>query len=196
MPLCRYPLTLRLRYSRVRGRRQSKFLASSSTGGARNFYPEGGINAPPEAVCFLMSTASLTGSRAVFQYAAGALPREALARRIRLLFKCRGARCKPAPAAMPREKLRPTPPSAHRRPDGQKMPAKAGIFSAFVTLSSTLRPGGCPPEQFPWLSARRGCGRPPPSFFPFLPAGAPQSWLQPHRQGFPSCGYKEFPERR
>ena len=28
-----------LRYSRVRGRRQSKFLASSSTGGARNFYP-------------------------------------------------------------------------------------------------------------------------------------------------------------
>ena len=27
------------RYSRVRGRRQSKFLASSSTGGARNFYP-------------------------------------------------------------------------------------------------------------------------------------------------------------
>ena len=176
MPLCRYPLTLRLRYSRVRGRRQSKFLASSSTGGARNFYP--------------------TGSRAVFQYAAGALPREALARRIRLLFKCRGARCKPAPAAMPREKLRPTPPSALRRPDGQKMPAKAGIFSAFVTLSSTLRPGGCPPEQFPWLSARRGCGRPPPSFFPFLPAGAPQSWLQPHRQGFPSCGYKEFPERR
>ena len=28
-----------LRYSCVRGRRQSKFLASSSTGGARNFYP-------------------------------------------------------------------------------------------------------------------------------------------------------------
>ena len=28
-----------LRYSRVRGRRQSKFLALSSTGGARNFYP-------------------------------------------------------------------------------------------------------------------------------------------------------------
>ena len=37
-----------LRYSRVRGRRQSKFLASSSTGGARNFYPcTVGFRAPP-----------------------------------------------------------------------------------------------------------------------------------------------------
>ena len=47
-----------LRYSRVRGRRQSKFLASSSTGGARNFYP--------------------TGSRAVFQYPSDARPPKAL----------------------------------------------------------------------------------------------------------------------
>ena len=46
MPLCRSPLTLRLRYSRVRGRRQSKFLASSSTGGARNFYPSIRSEAP------------------------------------------------------------------------------------------------------------------------------------------------------
>ena len=39
-----------LRYSRVRGRRQSKFLASSSTGGARNFYPYTvGFRAPPVA---------------------------------------------------------------------------------------------------------------------------------------------------
>ena len=30
-----------LRYSCVRGRRQSKFLAASATGGARNFYPMG-----------------------------------------------------------------------------------------------------------------------------------------------------------
>ena len=35
-----------LRYSRVRGRRQSKFLASSSTGGARNFYPSIRSEAP------------------------------------------------------------------------------------------------------------------------------------------------------
>ena len=47
-----------LRYSRVRGRRQSKFLASSSTGGARNFYP--------------------TGSRAVFQFPLDARPPEVL----------------------------------------------------------------------------------------------------------------------
>ena len=78
MPLCRSPLTLRLRYSRVRGRRQSKFLASSSTGGARNFYPKGGINAPPEAFGFLLSTASPMGSRAVFQYPSDARPPEAL----------------------------------------------------------------------------------------------------------------------
>ena len=79
MPLCRFPLTLRLRYSRVRGRRQSKFLASSSTGGARNFYPKGGINAPPETVWFLISTASPMGSRAVFQYALDARPRRCFA---------------------------------------------------------------------------------------------------------------------
>ena len=78
MPLCRSPLTLRLRYSRVRGRRQSKFLASSSTGGARNFYPKGGINAPPETERFLISTASPTGSRAVFQYASDARPPKVL----------------------------------------------------------------------------------------------------------------------
>ena len=47
-----------LRYSRVRGRRQSKFLASSSTGGARNFYP--------------------TGSRADFQFPSDARPPKAL----------------------------------------------------------------------------------------------------------------------
>ena len=82
MPLCRYPLTLRLRYSRVRGRRQSKFLASSSTGGARNFYP--------------------TGFRAVFQYASCARPPKALTRRARLLFQCRGAGRAPIPAAKPR----------------------------------------------------------------------------------------------
>ena len=35
-----------LRYSRVRGRRQSKFLASSSTGGAQNFYPSIRSEAP------------------------------------------------------------------------------------------------------------------------------------------------------
>ena len=35
-----------LRYSRVRGRRQSKFLALSSTGGARNFYPSIRSEAP------------------------------------------------------------------------------------------------------------------------------------------------------
>ena len=67
-----------LRYSRVRGRRQSKFLASSSTGGARNFYPKGGINAPPETVWFLISTASPTGSRAVFQFPSDARPPEVL----------------------------------------------------------------------------------------------------------------------
>ena len=78
LPLCRSPLTLRLRYSRVRGRRQSKFLASSSTGGARNFYPKGGINAPPEAVWFLISTASPTGSRADFRFPSDARPPEAL----------------------------------------------------------------------------------------------------------------------
>ena len=82
MPLCRYPLTLRLRYSRVRGRRQSKFLASSSTGGARNFYP--------------------TGFRAVFQYASCARPPKALTRRARLLFQCRGAGRAHIPAAKPR----------------------------------------------------------------------------------------------
>ena len=35
-----------LRYSRVRGRRQSKFPAASATGGARNFYPGGFFNTP------------------------------------------------------------------------------------------------------------------------------------------------------
>ena len=67
-----------LRYSRVRGRRQSKSLASSSTGGARNFYPKGGINAPPETERFLIGAASPTGSRAVFQFPSDARPPKAL----------------------------------------------------------------------------------------------------------------------
>ena len=43
-----------LRYSRVRGRRQSKFLASSSNGGARNFYPCTGEprRLPPQSTDF------------------------------------------------------------------------------------------------------------------------------------------------
>ena len=57
-----------LRYSRVRGRRQSKSLASSSTGGARNFYPKGGINAPPQARCFPTPTAVPDGVPGGFQY--------------------------------------------------------------------------------------------------------------------------------
>ena len=40
--------------------------------------PKGGINAPPETWRFLISTASLTGSRAVFQYASDARPPEVL----------------------------------------------------------------------------------------------------------------------
>ena len=40
-----------LRYSRVRGRRQSKFLASSSTGGARNFYP---CTGEPRTACIVL----------------------------------------------------------------------------------------------------------------------------------------------
>ena len=40
--------------------------------------PKGGINAPPKTVWFLISTASPTGSRAVFQYPSGARPPEVL----------------------------------------------------------------------------------------------------------------------
>ena len=40
--------------------------------------PKGGINAPPEIVWFLISTASPTGSRAVFQFPSGARPPEVL----------------------------------------------------------------------------------------------------------------------
>ena len=40
--------------------------------------PKGGINAPPETVWFLISTASPTGSRAVFQYPSDARPPEVL----------------------------------------------------------------------------------------------------------------------
>ena len=40
-----------LRYSRVRGRRQSKFLASSSAGGARNFYP---VQGEPRSVRIIL----------------------------------------------------------------------------------------------------------------------------------------------
>ena len=40
--------------------------------------PKGGINAPPETVWFLISTASPTGSRAVFQYPSDARPPKAL----------------------------------------------------------------------------------------------------------------------
>ena len=40
--------------------------------------PKGGINAPPETFGFLISTASPTGSRAVFQYLSDARPPEVL----------------------------------------------------------------------------------------------------------------------
>ena len=40
--------------------------------------PKGGINAPPETWRFLISTASPTGSRAVFQYPSDARPPEVL----------------------------------------------------------------------------------------------------------------------
>ena len=40
--------------------------------------PKGGINAPPETFRFLISTASPTGSRAVFQYPSDARPPEVL----------------------------------------------------------------------------------------------------------------------
>ena len=40
--------------------------------------PKGGINAPPETERFLISTASPTGSRAVFQYASDARPPKVL----------------------------------------------------------------------------------------------------------------------
>ena len=40
--------------------------------------PKGGINAPPETVWFLISTASPTGSRADFQYPSDARPPEVL----------------------------------------------------------------------------------------------------------------------
>ena len=41
--------------------------------------PKGGINAPPETFGFLISTASPTGSRAVFQYPSDARPRRCFA---------------------------------------------------------------------------------------------------------------------
>ena len=47
-------------------------------------------------------TASLTGFRAVFQYASCARPPKALTRRARLLFQCRGAGRAHIPAAKPR----------------------------------------------------------------------------------------------
>ena len=60
-----------LRYSRVRGRRQSKFLALSSTGGARNFYP---CTGEPRSALSRRSATLTQGSRELHLIAAVALP--------------------------------------------------------------------------------------------------------------------------
>ena len=57
---------------------KEKFLQPPPSRSRVRLPPKGGINAPPEAFGFLISTASPTGSRAVFQYPSDARPPEVL----------------------------------------------------------------------------------------------------------------------